>query len=68
MDAMVREGLFKNLMAVFSGRNKDMNLAQFAIYRLGYDASAGSKDILKKLAKGENKTLADTAKEALLIK
>ena len=55
-------------MAVFSGRNKDMNLAQFAIYRLGYDASAGSKDILKKLAKGENKTLADTAKEALLIK
>ena len=68
VDAMIREGLFKNLMAVFSGRNKDMNLAQFAIYRLGYDASAGSKDVLKKLVKGENKTLADTAKEALLIK
>lgn len=68
VDAMIREGLFKNLMAVFSGRNKDMNLAQFAIYRLGYDASAGSKDILKKLVKGENKTLAETAKEALLIK
>ena len=68
VDAMIREGLFKNLMAVFSGRNKDMKLAQFAIYRLGYDASAGSKEVLKKLVKGENKTLAETAKEALLIK
>lgn len=68
VDAMIREGLFKNLMAVFSARNRDLNLAQFALYRLGYDGAAGSKEVLKKVAKGENATLAMCAKEALLIK
>ena len=65
---MVREGLFDKLMVLFSARNKDMNLAQFTIYRLGYDSAAGAKDLLIKISKLENKTLSDTAKEALLIK
>lgn len=68
VDAMVREGLFDKLMVLFSARNKDMNLAQFTIYRLGYDSAAGAKDLLIKISKLENKTLSDTAKEALLIK
>ena len=65
---MIREGLFDKLMVIFSRRNKDMNLAQFTIFRLGYDSAAGATDLLIKVSKLENKTLSDLAKEALLIK
>ena len=68
VDSMIREGLFDKLMVLFSNRNKDMNLAQFTIFRLGYDSAAGAKDLLIKISKLENKTLSDLAKEALLIK
>ena len=68
VDAMIREGLFDKLMVLFSNRNKDMNLAQFTIFRLGYDSAAGAKDILIKISKLDNQTLSELAKEALLIK
>ena len=68
VDSMIREGLFDKLMVIFSSRNKDMNLAQFTIFRLGYDSAAGAKDLLIKVSTLENKTLSDLAKEALLIK